>query len=102
MIGMLLSMKLVGKESWLRSIIFWAVVFVLGIVTGIFTVLVPFLSLVVGALIVILLAHYWYKKNLLLSVVIFAVGYVIDIVIMYLLVLLGLYSAMALSVFEMI
>jgi len=116
MIGTLLSMKFIGKKSWKDSAIFWAVIFVIGIIlsfivsgvliasligsiptngaepdmsamTGLVVgafVLIILLALV-RAVIIILLAKFWYKFPWIEAIKIWAVAFVIDIIISYIL-----------------
>jgi small basic protein len=88
MIGNLISMHFLGKKSWKLSFIFWAVTFVIGIFLSyaIAIVSIPYLSMAIGALIVLVAAHYWYNLNWVLSIEVFAVGFVVNIIIMMILI----------------
>lgn len=90
MIGALLSMKFVGKKSWKDSAIFWIVYIVVGaVIANILYTAIPQLatvSLAISAAIFIGLAHKWYHIDLWSSVKLFAVAFVIDIVIAFILI----------------
>ena len=85
MIGTLLSVKFIGKRSWMQSIIFWAVALVAGIIaTSAVTFILPTFALagtVVGIAIVLILLHYWYNFPWNKAIVIWVVAFVIDIII---------------------
>lgn len=87
MIGSILSMKFVGHKSWKASIVFWIVYFVAMMLIGAATAgYIEYAGLVVSAIVFILLAKYWYKFNWFDSLKIFAVAFVIDIILIYLIV----------------
>lgn len=79
-------MKYVGKKSWLDSAKFWLIYFVatlfLAYVIGRAIPTVPYVGLIVSILIFVLLAHYWYKFKWSKSLALFAVAFVIDLIIM--------------------
>jgi len=74
-------MRFLGKQSWTRSLIFWAVVLVLGF--GIGMLLLGIFGSLLSIIVFLVLAHYWYKLPWLKAVVVWAVAFVIDMVIMY-------------------
>jgi len=77
MIGTLISMKYIGKKSWSQSLVFWLVYIV---ATAILSSIVN-LGIILGAVVFILLAKYWYKMDWFLGIKTFAVAFVIDIII---------------------
>lgn len=84
-------MRFVGKKGWIPSLIFWAVVFIAGMITGNLLYFIGIFVTLLNIGIFLCLAHYWYKLPWIMSVVVWAVAFVIDLIIVYiLLILLGL------------
>lgn len=87
MIGTILSMHYVGKKNWTMSVVFWVVYLIsMAIVSAILTAVAPtwkIVSIVVSAAVFILLAHKWYKFDYMNSIKLFAIAFVIDIIIVY-------------------
>ena len=81
MIGALLSIKYLGKKSWSQSLIFWIVYLVATIIaTSIIS-----LGIIISAAVFILLAHYWYKFTPFDSLKLFAIAFIIDIILLFIL-----------------
>ena len=90
MIGTILSLKYFGRKTWMQSIIFWVVYLIAGaivssILAGI-TAGAVVGGIVVSAAVFIFLAHKWYKFPWMEALKLFALSFVIDIVIVLLLV----------------
>jgi hypothetical protein len=100
MFGTAISIHFLGKKRWMPSIIFWVVYLVtMAIVSAILTAVAPqwvMVSIVVSAAIFILLAHKWYKFSWINSVKLFAVAFVIDIVLMYIIMSIVVYLGITL------
>lgn len=90
MIGTILSLKYFGRKTWTQSIIFWVVYLIAGAIVS--SILAGITSgavvggLVVSAAVFILLAHKWYKFPWMESLKLFAIAFVLDIVIVIILV----------------
>ena len=85
MIGAIISMKFIGRKPWLISILFWFVYLILmsAIVFGTTGLLpIPFLSLALSILVFCALAHYWLKFPWIMALKLFAVAFLIDLLIM--------------------
>lgn len=78
-------MRFLGKKTWVQSLIFWAVILVIGFALGLANLGILATVCSVGAF--ILLAHYWYHLNWLWSIVVWAVAWVIDMIIVYIFVI---------------
>ena len=83
MIGNLLSMRFIGKESWGASLVFWAVVLVAGLIIGgiMATIGVPMLAAILGIAVAILIAMKFFSKTFMEGLIIVAIAYVIDIIL---------------------
>jgi len=88
MIGAIISMKFLGKKKWIQAIIFWAVILIIGFAIGSGAVQLGIFATLLGIGIFILLAHYWYHLPWLLSIAVWFVAFIIDMIIVYILVLL--------------
>jgi len=83
MIGAILSMRFIGKESWWRSIVFWAVyIVIISIITGMLTYAgMPIFAVLIAIAVFAALAHFWYKKPLNQIIMLIVVAFVIDVII---------------------
>ena len=79
MIGTILSMKFIGKKTWLQALLFWIVYIV---AAAVISSIIP-MGIVIAAVVFILLAHFWpmYGLNWWEALKVFAVAVVIDIII---------------------
>ena len=88
MIGSLLAMRFYAKKPWIIAAEFWAVYLIIGILFGstVTAIMPPALmmvgSILFGFIVFMALALYWLKIPMIISVIAFAVTYVIDYVIM--------------------
>jgi chromate transport protein ChrA len=80
MIGSALAMHYYGKKNWTKSLIFWAAMLVGGLILA--AVLKTGGSVIIGAAMFIYAAHSWYKFSWTNSVVIYAISFVLDVVIL--------------------
>ena len=81
MIGALLSVKYAGKKSWSQSLVFWIVYLIAATIA---TYLIP-LGIIVAAAVFLLLAHYWYKFTPFDSLKLFAIAFIIDVILVFIL-----------------
>jgi len=95
MIGALISMHYIGKKRWYKpleqsALLFWAAMLIIGITIGylMINVQIAYLATALGVIIFIALAHYWYKLNWIFSIATWAVAFVIDWFIMYIIIML--------------
>lgn len=79
-------MHFLGKKTWVQSLIFWAVILIIGV--GLSMANIGILASLAGILVFILLAHYWYHLSWIWSVVVWAVAWVIDMIIIYIIVIM--------------
>ena len=89
MIGAILSMKYIGKKSWIQSVIFWVGYIIIAMIAN--TMLSSsgmYIGLLVSVAAFVLLAHYWYKFNWEMSFKLFVVAFIIDIIIVMIIVAL--------------
>lgn len=83
MIGSLLAARFVAKKPWLQSIIFWAILFFIGLIV-VFALNTGFiLSLIIGLAIFLGVAYYYLKVHpiwlgLIMYVVSLAINYAIS------------------------
>ena len=86
-------MKFVGKKTWVLSILFWFVYFIIMMaVTYMISmaIAIPFIGLALSIVIFCALAHYWFKFPWIMALKLFAVAFVIDfLIIMMIVVALG-------------
>jgi len=89
MIGTILSMRYIGKQPWIKSIVFWVVYLIVASVASYGLSLVSQTAGMVGfaisAGIFIALAHYWKWFNFpwIKAVKVFVVAFVIDLIIIF-------------------
>jgi len=87
-IGSLLAMRFYAKKPWIIAAEFWAVYLIIGILFGstVTAIMPPALmmvgSILFGFIVFMALALYWLKMPTMISIIAFAVTYVIDYVIM--------------------
>jgi hypothetical protein len=79
MIGSIISMKFFGKKGWKDSLIFW---FIYILATIIVSAIIPVIGVVLSAAVFIILAHKWYKFNIGMSIKLFIISFIIDIIIL--------------------
>jgi len=92
MIGSAISIRYVGKKPWILALSFWAVYLIIGLlfVTAIVSATsFWWLGILFSFAIFMALAIYWMKLNIMVSAIAFAVAYVLDFVIMYILASFG-------------
>ena len=92
MIGAIISMKFLGGKTWLQSLIFWAAVLIIGF--AIAAANIGILATVCSVLIFILLAHFWYHLSWIWSIVVWAIAWVIDVIIVFIFVILLLSASL--------
>jgi len=88
MIGALISMKFLGGKTWRQSLIFWAVILIIGFALGAGAVVLGLLVTLISIAVFIGLAHYWYHLPWMRSIIVWAVAFVLDWVIVFVLVLM--------------
>lgn len=92
MIGTILSMRYFGKKSWLNSIVFWVVYFIIAAVAAYALSAISVEGGIIGFVIAIIvwfvLAHYWKTYNFAWPVVLklFIIAFIIDVIIIFVLI----------------
>lgn len=81
MIGALLSARFIAKKPWTISALFWAIIFVLGIVAGTLIGAHTLLLIVIGFAIFVGVAMYYLKTPLLLSIGMYIAAFIFDLII---------------------
>lgn len=95
MIGSLLAMRFYAKKPWFLAFAFWAVYLIVGIVFGTMilnslpTTLIFVGGIAFSFIVFVGLAIYWLRLAPMISIIAFAVAYVIDYVIMMMLATVG-------------
>lgn len=84
MIGAIISMRYIGKKTWMKSIMFWLVYLVVMVILSVAVPFLMVLGILIGAIVFIALAHYWkeYALSFWNALKVYAVALVIDLVIM--------------------
>ena len=88
MIGAIISVHYVGKKPWLQAILFWFIYFILMMAISfslLGILLIPFIGILLSVLVFCALAHYWLKFPWIMALKLFAVAFVIDILIAFIL-----------------
>ena len=78
-------MRLIGGKPWMQALVFWVVILIIGFALTTTASYLGILITVFSVAIFILLAHYWYKLSWVKSIVVWAVAFFLDFVIIYLL-----------------
>lgn len=92
MIGAILSMRYVGKQSWKKSIVFWVVYFVvMAIVSALISqlgIIAGMPGIIISATAFVCLAHYWpeYKFDWFRALKVYALALIIDVILLLLVV----------------
>lgn len=92
MIGSLLAIKFAAKKSWQIAIAFWAIYLIIGLFgIGIIVTAFPFpvIGIFLSFLLFMALAVGWLKIAPMLSLISFAVAYLIDWIILFFLATIG-------------
>lgn len=81
MIGSLISIWYFGKRPFLQAAMFWILYLILmfAIASALTVVPIPFISIIFSVLIFVLLAHYWLRFPIPISLKLWVISFVIDI-----------------------
>jgi hypothetical protein len=85
MIGALLSMKFLGKKPWIQALGFWIIILIINMALAIGASKIGIMITLLSILVFILVAHYGFKLTWILSIVVWFVAFIIDIIIVYIL-----------------
>lgn len=85
MFGSLISMKFIGKKPWIQSLGFWIIILIINMALSIGATKIGILVTILGVLVFICVAHYGFKLTWVLSIVVWFVAFVLDLIIVYIL-----------------
>ena len=89
MIGALLAARFIAKKPWTMAALFWAIIFVLGIVAGTLIGAHIIMLLIVGFIIFVVVAMKYLKVPLLLAIGMYIAAFIFDLIINYVLGMIG-------------